>query len=86
MNKHRVGLYFIVFLFVFGYIGLLLSGDGQKGIPKAPLSFPSQEECEKKTGIVCSLVMCDDIPEGKTFEEVCGKGFIEGWQPRLAVE
>lgn len=83
MNNHRLGLYFIIFLFVFGYIGLLISGEGEKEIPMASPSFPTKDECEKETGIICDFVMCDDIPEGKTFEEVCGKGFMEGWQPRL---
>jgi hypothetical protein len=25
--------------------------------------------------------MCDYIPEGKTFEEVCGENFEPGWTP-----
>lgn len=41
--------------------------------------FSSQEECEK-TGCTCGYAMCDRIPLGKTFEEVCGKDFKEGWQ------
>ncbi|OGX07915.1 MAG: hypothetical protein A2Z88_05575 [Omnitrophica WOR_2 bacterium GWA2_47_8] len=48
---------------------------------KVPTVFVTQDECEQKTGMQCSYVMCDYIPEGKTFEEVCGKGFQEGWGP-----
>lgn len=52
-----------------------------KDVPAATssLTFDSQKECEEKTGKVCSFQMCDYIPEGKTFDEVCGKGFKEGW-------
>jgi len=42
--------------------------------------FPTQEECEEKTGCTCVFVMCDIVPPGKTYEEVCGKDFKEGWQ------
>src|SRR3989338_11330627 len=47
----------------------------------AAVSFSTQEECEEKTGQRCSFEMCDYIPPGKTFEEVCGKDFEEGWNP-----
>jgi len=43
--------------------------------------FISQEECEQQTGSSCSFQMCDYIPSGKTFEEVCGKDFKKGWVP-----
>jgi hypothetical protein len=46
----------------------------------SPLMFTSQEECESKTGWRCSFVMCDYVPEGKTFEEVCG-GVGKQWSP-----
>ncbi len=45
-------------------------------------AFPSKEACEKATGKVCGDVMCDYVPPGKTFEEVCGRNFRKGWQPR----
>ena len=45
------------------------------------VAFPSQEECEQKTGKSCTVQMCDYIPPGKTFEEVCGKDFRKGWVP-----
>ncbi len=47
----------------------------------APVVYETQEECEQKTGKSCGFVMCDYIPKGKTFEEVCGKDFQEGWAP-----
>lgn len=43
-------------------------------------SYSTQQECEVKGNCRCSFVMCDYIPEGKTYEEVCGKNFSEGWQ------
>lgn len=44
-------------------------------------NWTSQSACEKGTGQKCDFVMCDYVPAGKTFEEVCGKGFHNGWQP-----
>jgi len=41
--------------------------------------FIAQEECQQKTGKVCSEIMCDYVPPDKTFEEVCGKDFKKGW-------
>jgi len=46
--------------------------------------FTSPEECEIATGKQCSFVMCDYVPPGKTFDEVCGKDFQPGWAPRSA--
>jgi len=43
--------------------------------------FRSREECEEETGRECGFIMCDYIPEGKTFEEVCGENFEPGWTP-----
>ncbi|HLD32223.1 MAG TPA: hypothetical protein VJB10_01385 [Candidatus Peribacteraceae bacterium] len=82
MLAKRSGLYLIVFLLVFGYVGLVFTAKRQPQVQDAPLSYPSEEECEEVTGKECSFVMCDLIPEGKTFEEVCGRGFTEGWQPQ----
>ena|SRR3989344_8871680 len=46
------------------------------------ISYASQDECEAKTGKTCSFYMCDVVPEGKTFEETCGKGFKASWKPK----
>ncbi len=51
-------------------------------IPSAQkIVFVSQEECEQSTGKPCTFQMCDYVPAGKTFEEVCGKDFKKGWVP-----
>lgn len=44
-------------------------------------TYETQEECESATGKSCSILMCDVVPEGKTFEEACGQGFKTGWAP-----
>ncbi len=49
----------------------------------ATTTYTTQEECEKTTGQECGLLMCDYVPEGKTFEEVCGIGFKKGWAPSM---
>lgn len=82
MNRKKAGILVIAALFVFAYIA----------IPRPPeeslrqdssLSFPTKEECEQVTGMSCAsaFVICDNIPEGRTFEEVCEGGFEKGWQP-----
>lgn len=43
--------------------------------------YRTQEECEQATGKTCDFQNCDYVPEGKTFEEVCGKDFKKGWSP-----
>lgn len=49
-------------------------------VKQAPPSYSTEEVCESTENCQCDFVMCDLIPEGKTFEEVCGKGFKKGWQ------
>ncbi len=51
--------------------------------PPAPTTYTTKEECEATTQKECYLLLCDNIPDGKTFEEVCGRGFKEGWAPKL---
>jgi len=48
--------------------------------PQVRKSFATQGECEAETGKKCDFIMCDYVPPGKTFEEVCGKDFKKGWQ------
>lgn len=55
-----------------------------KQLPKQRTSFTSQKECEEKNGTTCMYQMCDYIPKGKTFEEVCGKDFQTGWVPQYS--
>lgn len=44
-------------------------------------SWPTREECEQATGGKCRFMMCDYIPPGRTYEEMCGPGSGKGWQP-----
>jgi hypothetical protein len=41
--------------------------------------YPTQAECETTSGKECQQVMCDYAPEGKTIDEVCGKGYKKGY-------
>lgn len=41
--------------------------------------YPTQAECETTSGKDCQQVMCDYAPEGKTIDEVCGKGYKKGY-------
>jgi len=43
--------------------------------------FSTEEECISATNQNCDFQNCDYIPDGKTFEEVCGKDFKKGWVP-----
>jgi len=45
-------------------------------------TYNSKEECEQKTGRSCDFQMCDYIPQGETYEEVCGKN-PNGWVPHV---
>lgn len=65
-----------MFVMYAGLVALVLSA-----AVKAPFVYDSQQACERATGKACGFVMCDYIPAGKTFDEVCGKDFQEGWAP-----
>lgn len=43
-------------------------------------AYSTQEACEQASGKSCSFSMCDYAPEGKTLDEVCGKGPKKGWR------
>src|SRR3989338_6417398 len=63
-----------------GYITINENGVADENLDRISSdTFRSEEECEKATGEVCDFMMCDYIPAGKTFEEVCGKNFESGW-------
>jgi hypothetical protein len=47
--------------------------------PKAQL-YQTQAACESATQKKCAYTWCDFVPEGKTFEEVCGITG-KGWAP-----
>ena len=81
-KKILVTLLAVIVIGVIGYFAFVtnqpLTQQPQQGV------FVSQEECEQKTGKTCSLQMCDYVPPGKTFEEVCGKDFKKGWVPQIS--
>ncbi|MFH1656355.1 MAG: hypothetical protein ABH956_01110 [Candidatus Nealsonbacteria bacterium] len=87
-----VALTVIIVLAVLIGVGILLfnnSLEKEKAVlPVLPLSenetvnsqtFSTKEECEEKMDCECSFFMCDYVPEGKTFEEVCGE-VGKGWR------
>lgn len=80
MNKKILITFFAsLIVSIFGYFVLVKN---QTLAPQTQqVVFVSQEECEQKTGKPCSFQMCDDVPHGKTLEEVCGKDFKKGWMP-----
>ena len=41
--------------------------------------FGTEADCETKTGMFCVKVLCDYVPPGKTYEDVCpyGQGYYE---------
>ena len=47
---------------------------------EAPQSYLTEALCLESGCEQCGFAMCDYIPEGKTFEDVCGKNFKKGWQ------
>lgn len=70
----------VVALIVVGVTAIVFSKMQLSSISTSQIHL-TQEACEQATGLDCDLVMCDYIPEGKTFEEVCGKNFQKHWVP-----
>ncbi len=63
---------------------LMLAACGSTGATEADgprtIVFESEAVCADLTVRTrCTVVMCDVIPEGKTFEETCGPYFQEGF-------
>ena len=81
MNQKTTLLYIfaVVVIAIIAYFILVKSSAPPP--PATQVVFVSQEECELQTGNSCDFQMCDYIPLGKTFEEVCGKDFKKGWVP-----
>lgn len=75
----------LIILVIIGVVVVIvLAVTNQAGFlppPVLPQVFTSQTECESATGKKCSFSMCDYVPEGKTFEEVCG-GVGKQWLPK----
>lgn len=42
--------------------------------------FLNEEACINAGCWSCDFITCDYVPEGKSFEEACGKNFRKGWQ------
>lgn len=73
--------YFIAFMMLLAFSAGCVSKQVPDDIlPGASASYSSKEECEQALDCVCDWVTCDVIPEGKTYEEVCGEDFKKGWQ------
>jgi len=85
-TKNKIFLLTATVLTVLVIVGFFLLRINQQ--PTLPLQvvFFSQEECEQTTGQPCLFRMCDYVPPGKTFEEVCGKNFKSGWAPQSSVQ
>jgi hypothetical protein len=62
----------ILLLVVVG-VGGYFSVDKNKSDVKLN-TYATQEDCETSTGKECVLGMCDLVPEGKKFEDVCPNG------------
>ncbi|MDO8590571.1 MAG: hypothetical protein Q7R65_01185 [bacterium] len=79
MNQKKVFVALLAILAI-GIVGYFILVKNQTSTPQTQqIIFASQEECEQKTGKSCTFQMCDYVPPGKTFEEVCGKDFKKGW-------
>ena len=69
-----------VVVFVLLIISLFVFGCSSPEVFDAPPSYPTENLCLETGCNQCGFTMCDYVPEGKTFDEVCGKGFAKGWQ------
>ena len=85
VSRRRPGLrrLFLIILSVlvfaqFGAIRLHQLQQAHKDKPPAA-RYATEAECEQAAGRDCGFVMCDYVPPGKTFEEVCG-GVAKGWE------
>lgn len=87
-RRRRAGLRRFVFIILMVLAGAQLGAQKSrlyqqsraKAPPPAVVVYRTQEECEAATGRACGFFMCDVVPEGKTYEEVCGN-VAKGWQP-----
>ncbi len=61
-------------------ISLLLSGCSNENTIGDIQVYSTKDKCEADANCNCRFAMCDYVPKGKSFEEVCGKNFQEGWQ------
>ena len=86
MNQKNVVIALCIILAV-GVVGYFALTKNQTPTPQTQqVVFATQGQCEQETGKPCSSQMCDNIPPGKTFEEVCGKDFKKGWVPTTSTQ
>ena len=85
-SMNQKNIFIVIFaILVIGIVGYFALVRNQTPAPQTQQTvFISQEECEQKTGKPCRFQMCDYVPSGKTFEEVCGKDFKKGWVPSIS--
>jgi len=87
-RRRRAGMRRFVFMILMILVGAQIGAQRSRQyhratsrpMPSAAASYQSQQECEADTGKKCGFVMCDYVPPGKTYEEVCGN-VAKGWQP-----
>jgi hypothetical protein len=82
-NKGFVHIVLIVLVVAIGIAGIGYFMHKKNSVSLTQVSNPAifitQKECEKNTGRSCYFENCDNIPKGKTAEEICGRNFKKGW-------
>jgi hypothetical protein len=73
--KRNIGLGFLDVIVLVGGWWYLHGRPGEKN----PNAFSSQAMCEEQTGKDCVFYMCDLVPPGKTYQNVCPDGSY--WAP-----
>ncbi len=70
-------------LYVKGYAFDMAKDAAHHGgtVENALTVYKTESDCEHATGAKCYLQICDNVPAGKNFEDICGQGFKKGWQP-----
>lgn len=75
-----VGVLVAVVLIGFAFFVVSSQSTVPSSVPGSD-GYATREACEMATHQVCDAVLCDYIPEGMTYEEVCGEGFSPYWLP-----
>jgi len=79
-QKGAISFIALVVFVLFFISGAYYFNQIERVTPNSQVSFETEAECEEASGKSCEPWMCDFVPEGKTFEEVCPDGSI-GWSP-----
>lgn len=80
MNRPVVVIIIILVIVIVAGVVLIVNVGNNSSQTVSLQTYASQIECESATGKECSFSVCDYVPEGKTFEEVCG-GIGKQWLP-----